>query len=147
MTREACRLAGALLLAGQGSLWAASPPCELTGEPLTGPAGQFSAALCEPQADGRQEIRLHWQQAAADHRNSVWLSASEAQALVDEPRLRLWGERLLTLELPAERGGSLLLANWNGSAFAISRQAYAGGDEEVLQQDWRDGVLRKAPVA
>lgn len=55
--------------------------------------------------------------------------------------LKFWGGHVLTLDLPQERGGVLVIANWTGRQFAISEYAYQTGDDDSMELSWLDGAF------
>lgn len=48
---------------------------------------------------------------------------------------------VFVLNLAAERGGTLVIANQHDGALALTRDRYLSGDEDTARLDWRDGAL------
>ena len=100
---------------------------------------------CAPESDApdaRVELRFTHRGQAGDSRDTIashWLDAETLAAVVNQEAPRFWDGHILTLDLPEERGGALLIANWNGQQFVISEYRYQTGDEDGMQLAWQDG--------
>ena len=63
---------------------------------------------------------------------------SQAYAAIVDATVKLWGQKVVSVDLSQERDGTLVIASWNGSDFVVSSVDYRTGDEESLGLDYKD---------
>lgn len=106
--------------------------------------GRFGVVQCELFEDGPEvpaEFQFVHRGPDGDTVAVQPVSREILSATVDETEPRFWGGHILTLDLPQERGGVLLIANWIDNHFALSSYPYDSGEEDGLQLEWRDGAF------
>lgn len=130
---------------------------------LTAGDGQarFGAKLCDAEARGgeadagesadaaqdKTEIRFVREDAAGTTVGSYWIGNDDLSAVVSDALVgQLLGGHVVAMDLQAERGGTLLLANWTGDGFVITARDYMTGDEDSARLTWVRGGLQLSTV-
>jgi len=63
---------------------------------------------------------------------------SQAYSAIVDATAQFWDKKVVSVDLAQERGGTLVIANWNGSDFRITKVDYSTGDEESLGVDYKN---------
>ncbi|MGB3288177.1 MAG: hypothetical protein WBA83_02760 [Burkholderiaceae bacterium] len=119
------------------------------------PAPRFSSAqgafglsdACELRADSEEPqavFQFFHRGKKGDTLGTYWGSQDTLAAVISDELqdgLKFWDGHILTLDLPEERGGVLVIANWTGKQFVISEYAYQTGDEDSMELSWLDGAF------
>lgn len=118
--------------------------CTILADPVQGRTGSYSVYEClPPDYDPRGGVRLHFVLDSAGHRSTAdyTLEASTYSAVLRRPVPRLWEGYIITLDLPVERGGRLLIANHTEAGFVLSAYDYNTTDEGSLELNWNRGTF------
>jgi len=106
--------------------------------------GGFGVVSCDPPPDDAQApVEFHFVHRGEDGdvEGVQYVDRDTWAATVDETTPKFWDDHIVTLDLPQERGGVLLVANWTGQRFATGSYRYTSGEEDGLQLAWHDGAL------
>jgi len=118
--------------------------CHLDELPFSSPQGGFGLLACGPSTDdplAPAEFRFVHRDAVGEVEAALYVDRETWTATTDETPPRFWDGHVLTLDLPQESGGLLLIGNWNGQRFVTSSYRYASGEEDGLQLEWSGGGL------
>lgn len=119
-----------------------APACPPQAPTFTSSHGSFGVMQCElAEDDPEAPAQFQFLHRGPDG-DTVGVQAIDRETLsatVDETAPKFWDGHIVTLDLPQERGGVLLIANWTGKQFAVSSYPYGSGDEDGLELDWQDG--------
>lgn len=118
--------------------------CALETFAFSSPQGSFGMVACALSEDDPQapaEFRFVHRDAKGDIDGVQYVDRDTLEATVDETEPKFWDGHIMTLDLPQERGGVLLIANWTGKHFATSAYQYMSGEEDGLQLAWHDGAF------
>lgn len=124
---------------------AADPGCRSVSQSqaFSSRQGTFAAVECAVKAeDGGVTLHFTHRGEAGGAIGTYRIDPDTLQAVVSDTLfggLKFWDGHILTLDLPQERGGSLIIANWTGQAFVFSEYAYETGDEDSMELRWDDG--------
>lgn len=91
--------------------------------------------LCEH--DGKMEWQIWRNNASVTYS----LPADEAEAILDKSP-KYWGDGLVTIDLPTERGGTVVIAKWNGDKWSLQSVHYMTGDEGSVSLEYDRHILR-----
>lgn len=108
-------------------------------------AGDDDAAAEDDDAEMELEIRFVRKSAQGIATGSFWFDRNDWSAVVGEDQKLLDGH-VMVLDLPSERGGTLLLANWAGNAFVITSYGYMTNDEDRASVTWKNGAVLVSTV-
>lgn len=98
-------------------------------------SGRILVANCTTTADA--EIRFVHKDGANTRVDAFKMDSQVYSAIVDATA-KLWDKKVVSVDLAQERGGTLVIANWNGKDFVVSNVDYHTGDEESLGVDYKN---------
>lgn len=111
----------------RGTLACACTTPRATTLAFSSPQGHFGMVPCElSQDDPLAPAEFHFvhRGAGGDTVGVLYIDRGTLSATVDETEPKFWDGHIMTLDLPQERGGVLLIANWTGVRFANSVYRY-----------------------
>jgi hypothetical protein len=91
--------------------------------------------LCE--RGGKMEWQIRHNNVSAMYS----LPADQAEA-IGRTSAKYWGDGLITIDLPEERGGTVIIAKWSGDKWLLQNVHYTTGDDESLVLEYEKHVLR-----
>lgn len=129
-----------------GADGSAAPGCSpLQASTFSSLQGTFGVEECAPAADARTKLHFTHRGAAGGAGADYWIEQETLETVTSDQLLdgtKFWDGHILTLDLPQERGGLLVIANWTGKGFVFSEYPYLTGDEDSMKLSWQeDGFI------
>lgn len=100
--------------------------------------GRILVATCPTASEA--EIRFVHKD-GANVRVGAFKMDSVAYSAVTDANAKLWDKNVVSVDLARERGGTLVVADWNGADFVVSQVPYRTGDEESLGLEYRNAAF------
>lgn len=131
--------------------------CSVLEPGFSSDQGAFRVLECHPRSAyaGAEEeaaappVQLRFQHLGAGGETTEVLEVDADQySAITEDRLtpRFWDGHLVTVVMPEERGGQLVIGNWTGTTFVFTQYPYATGDEDGIELAWKDGAFTVSTV-
>lgn len=100
--------------------------------------GRILVATCPTASEA--EVRFVHKDGANVRVGAFKMDSASYSAIADATA-KLWDKKVVSVDLAQERGGTLVVADWNGADFVVSTVPYRSGDEESLGLEYQNAAF------